>query len=303
MANKSKYISKTSMNDLLEEQKISRGPELLHSFTYGMNAHSSIVPTEVVSWVTTHDLAREGRKCHSRFVLKIPLNGENISCLDGQFFHLTPGNALLIFPYQIHANSPIPADIAPTEFFLVTFNIPNIAGQQFLLPLKNRVISLQEKWPKLLLQVISAYQHPEKVSSAEAVFSLSIVLEEMVYAVSDAEQQTVPQNRLAEICNYIKNNCNSNLDVNTLAEHFSLSPSTLRRLFSQGFSAKITPAHFIENVRIQHAIMELLYSGKTIGEIAISCGYRDAFGFSRAFRRITGISPREYRKEYGAQCK
>ena len=58
MANKSKYISKTSMTDLPAAQQITRGPEQLHSFTYGMNAASSVVPTEVISWITTHDLAR-----------------------------------------------------------------------------------------------------------------------------------------------------------------------------------------------------------------------------------------------------
>jgi AraC-like DNA-binding protein len=210
-------------------------------------------------------------------------------------FELTPGNALLIFPYQLHSNPPIRQNDRSTEFLLVTFCVPHLEGQQYLAPLKNTIIPLKENWFKRILQITRSYQNPDEVSEAEAVFNLAGVLAEMAETFPKQEKTEENMEIFTRICDYIKDNFHNGLNVNILAEHFSLSQTTVRRLFSKNFGKNVTPAHFIENVRMQNAIMRLLYSDDSIAEIAEKCGYSNQFGFSRVFRRATGASPREYR--------
>lgn len=50
-------------------------------------------------------------------------------------------------------------------------------------------------------------------------------------------------------------------------------------------------------VKMNHAAEELLNSSLSIQEIADQLGFTDAFTFSRAFKRIQGRSPREFRKD------
>jgi AraC-like DNA-binding protein len=72
-----------------------------------------------------------------------------------------------------------------------------------------------------------------------------------------------------------------------------------RAAFAQKFK-KITgetPAHYVTKVRIQRA-MDLLRSTDTSLEgIAEKVGYGDSFVFSKAFKRVLGLSPRDFRNQ------
>ena len=298
MAKEDKNISISSINSYLEKSDLIRGSSTVRNSWLGLNARRMIVPADVISWITTHDLSREGQKYHSRYVLKIPLSGVNITCLDGHFLELRPGSALLILPYQVHANLPHSESCQPPEFLLVTFSLPQLEAQQNIAALKNRIIPFKESWFARVLKIIRAYQRPDEISEAEAVFTLAGVLTEMAGCLSETEKQEENPALFAEICDHVRKNFRDDLDVNTLAEHFSLSSTTLRRLFNKNFGGKVTPSHFIESIRIQHAVTQLLYTADPIAKIAAECGYLDQFGFSRAFRRITGISPRKYREQH-----
>ena len=57
----------------------------------------------------------------------------------------------------------------------------------------------------------------------------------------------------------------------------------------------MSPQKFLMKFRITKAA-ELLYNTDlSIGNIAYSCGYIDPLAFSKAFKKIKGISPKEYR--------
>jgi len=71
-----------------------------------------------------------------------------------------------------------------------------------------------------------------------------------------------------------------------------------RAAFAQKFKKVTgdTPAHYLAKVRIQRAMDLLRATSQTLEKIAESVGYNDSFVFSKAFKRIQGISPREYKK-------
>ncbi len=83
-------------------------------------------------------------------------------------------------------------------------------------------------------------------------------------------------------------------NLETLAKTSGLS----RAAFAQRFKrlAGDTPAHYLARVRIQRAMDLLRSTDDNMEKIAERVGYGDPFVFSKVFKRIQGVSPREFRK-------
>jgi transcriptional regulator GlxA family with amidase domain len=85
--------------------------------------------------------------------------------------------------------------------------------------------------------------------------------------------------------------------VPALAERAALSERQVTRLF--GREARTTPARFVERVRVE-AARDLLESGRSsVDAVAERCGFGSAETMRRAFRRVLGIGPGEYRQRFG----
>lgn len=57
-----------------------------------------------------------------------------------------------------------------------------------------------------------------------------------------------------------------------------------------------TPAHYVTRLRVQRAMNLLKGTDTPLIQIAQEVGYADAFAFSKAFKRVEGRSPNEYRR-------
>ena len=77
-----------------------------------------------------------------------------------------------------------------------------------------------------------------------------------------------------------------------------LSPNYLSKLFKDTYG--VSPKQVLTRVRIRNACMFLKEEGISITEAAGRSGYHDPLFFSREFRRLTGLSPTEYRACIGA---
>jgi AraC-like DNA-binding protein len=53
--------------------------------------------------------------------------------------------------------------------------------------------------------------------------------------------------------------------------------------------------------RVEAAAARLVESDRSIGEVADEYGYSSLYFFSRQFRMVQGVSPREFRARYGAR--
>jgi AraC-like DNA-binding protein len=84
--------------------------------------------------------------------------------------------------------------------------------------------------------------------------------------------------------------------LDNLAARFDLSPWHFSRRFraATGFA----PMDYFVRLKVQRACEELSRGSEPIHRIALGLGFEDALYFSRVFRRVCGMAPREYRERF-----
>lgn len=105
--------------------------------------------------------------------------------------------------------------------------------------------------------------------------------------------------RLGRVLSWIDGNSHLPVSTGELAARAAMSERTFLRRFrdATGYS----PVDYLIRTRIRRA-MELLDSPAarlSISEIAYRCGFEDSNYFTRQFRRVTGMPPRDYPASFG----
>ena len=95
---------------------------------------------------------------------------------------------------------------------------------------------------------------------------------------------------------YIRKNFASDIKIEELAKEAHMSASNLFAVFKKQFG--VSPITYVNQYRLSLANEYLLESNAPITEIATMVGFRDALYFSKMFRRMYQLSPKEYRKQH-----
>jgi transcriptional regulator GlxA family with amidase domain len=95
----------------------------------------------------------------------------------------------------------------------------------------------------------------------------------------------------------------SNLEEKISIEHLSSRFSVGRRNFDRRFirATGNTPLEYSQRVKIEAAKKAFENTRKTVNEVMYEVGYSDVKAFREVFRKITGISPLEYRNKYNKE--
>lgn len=94
---------------------------------------------------------------------------------------------------------------------------------------------------------------------------------------------------------YIEFNYTGKMGVQDIADYIGISRSRLYRIFMNTYSK--SPMEIILDYRIRIACQLLKDSNLSISAVAYSVGFEDNLYFSRAFKKIKGVSPREFIKK------
>lgn len=98
---------------------------------------------------------------------------------------------------------------------------------------------------------------------------------------------------------FIEGNFHQKITVDELASMFSLSRRNLERRFKKATAN--TVVEYIQRVKIEAAKMSLESSRENVSEVMYKVGYTDTKAFRTTFKKITGISPVQYRMKYNTQ--
>lgn len=115
-------------------------------------------------------------------------------------------------------------------------------------------------------------------------------------------KQLIQENSLspAQKCAiYIKNNITRKLNLSIIAAALNHSSSSLSRQFKQEY--QITVSAYINQQKIQAAQYMLRNTSITVSEIAYTLAFNNPNYFMKLFKKIVGVTAKEYRKNYA--CK
>ena len=107
---------------------------------------------------------------------------------------------------------------------------------------------------------------------------------------------------VSRIDRYVNDNLASEeLSVDSVCRHFLISRSTLYTLSKNAFGMGISDR--IRYLRIERAKRMLTGKNRTIAEISRECGFNEPNYFTKTFKRITGILPKDYAQSVSRENK
>ena len=99
---------------------------------------------------------------------------------------------------------------------------------------------------------------------------------------------------------YIENNINEKISVEDLSSKFAIGRRNFDRRFIKATGN--TPIEYAQRVKIESAKKALESTRKTINEVMYDVGYADVKAFREVFRKLTGLSPLEYKSKYNREA-
>ncbi|HEV8508273.1 MAG TPA: helix-turn-helix domain-containing protein [Chitinophagaceae bacterium] len=97
---------------------------------------------------------------------------------------------------------------------------------------------------------------------------------------------------------FIENNPTETIAVDSICNKFSVGRRTFERRFRKCTGNSI--AEYIQRVKVEFAKKHLETTRKTVNEIIYATGYNDLDAFRKVFKKLTDLSPIEYRKKYSS---
>jgi transcriptional regulator GlxA family with amidase domain len=108
--------------------------------------------------------------------------------------------------------------------------------------------------------------------------------------------QAQGDHRMGALMDWLLAHLDGELTSERMAEQVAMSARHFRRVFADTFG--MTPARFVEKLRLEQACLRLTQSRASIERIASGLGFNSADAFRRAFRARYGATPNEYRERF-----
>lgn len=105
----------------------------------------------------------------------------------------------------------------------------------------------------------------------------------------------LPKHKLQRVTKYIIDHLAEDLLLGAMAQEVGMSRYHFARLFKQ--STGLSPYQYVIHCRIERAKMLLLQSKLKISEVASIVGFADQSQFTRHFKRLLGVTPKELRRK------
>lgn len=240
-----------------------------------------------------------GPAVRNYYMLHFILKGQGHYYLNNKHYKLNENQCFLTEPGTVTLYKAEPTN--PWTYTWICFNgdyVPHLLKQSNL-NTDNPIINLSCN--QTIYEIIKEMLSYHQLTPANECYlqsKLYLIFAKLHEALQSVYNKVELNNNfyVTKAIEYIEKNTFTNLSVNDIARYLNISRSHLYALFKQELNT--SPQQFLTNAKIANA-HELLSKTKIpIYSVALSCGYKNAFAFSRAFKQVTNISPREYRQHY-----
>lgn len=212
---------------------------------------------------------------------------------DTASYEIHPGEYVIIPPTP-HQHGTRPGSCS---FFWLHFFVDpkNVAARTLSLPVTGRLSHLS-RFSVLFSQFYDIYQHDTDTYTVD-LFATGLLLEIHRQLQEQTSSSDASGYRLYQkILEYIEWNSGYRISVEQIARYLDYHPKYISTVFHRYHDD--TLKHYLMKCVMDHAKAELAYSGQSITDLAEHMGFHDVHHFSSSFRRVVGVSPRQYRNSF-----
>jgi transcriptional regulator GlxA family with amidase domain len=152
----------------------------------------------------------------------------------------------------------------------------------------------------LLLHLIEKHAGREIAVRASKAFSIDIDRDSQSAFIIFEGQKDHEDEAVLDAQRFIEEHFEETIRVDDLADRAALSRRTLERRFKKATANTIT--EYVQRVKVEAAKKQLETTRRNVGEVMFDVGYTDSKSFRNLFRRITGLTPLEYRNKYNREA-
>ena len=150
----------------------------------------------------------------------------------------------------------------------------------------------------LLLYLVEKYTSREMAIIASKFFVLDMDLQSQLPFTMFKGQKNHDDEYVLRAQDFIEQHYQERITVDDLAGRFAIGRRTFERRFKKATSN--TVIEYIQRVKIEAAKTALEKARKTVNEVIYDVGYSDTKAFRDLFRKVTGLTPMEYRSKFTA---
>jgi AraC-like DNA-binding protein len=215
-----------------------------------------------------------------------------------------PGDLFLLRPRDSYRL--VSADDTGVSGYTVALAMPHWSAFSSLVGISPRWLNASDpvrlSFDVLDSRVIDSYERAVRRFRSDPsmlhIVEFWVVMAPVLFAPSEVDRREAPQ-WLASSLEAMLDERNLAGGVPRLVELARVTPSYLSRAMRRFVG--MTPSEVVLDLRLQHAAELLTTTTEGIGPIAARCGFVTASYFSLAFKKSSGMSPREYRRHHVAR--
>lgn len=102
--------------------------------------------------------------------------------------------------------------------------------------------------------------------------------------------------RIDKVCRFVNDRINEELTQREIAAMIRMKPTSFSRLFKRAMGK--TFIEYVHELRVANACRSLIESDDSITDVCFRSGFNNVSNFNRVFRRLVGVSPRAYRRQF-----
>jgi AraC-like DNA-binding protein len=254
---------------------------------------------------------------HPELELHYLIRGEGVRFIGDNISNFSQGEIVLLgenLPHKWHCREEVSGDNPDygVEAIVLHFS-PNCMGSDMLLLPEARLLPLLfEKAKKgmviidetrdKLIPLIEAASKAENLDRLIALLSILKILSETKDYYQITREQSFYQSdkyeteRLNVVCSYTMANYSQPITLEHIAAITNLTTTSFCRYFK--LMTNKTYYDFLTEIRISHACRFLIEDKMSIDQIADKCGFYNISNFYRQFKKVMGVTPLTYKREY-----
>ncbi len=264
--------------------------------------------------VRTYDFSMPTRHFHNEYEIYYLVEGERYYFINNQTYHIHKGCLVLIDKYCLHKTSQVQGTGAHERYLIELKDKPfsnflNSIGELSLEDFFKKYNGVVELSPSEQLKMEDLFQCIESEIKDKKEGYQTLIwskVAEILICTQRLQSLSSPANNNAlmpasaihkqinVISNYISEHYRDDISLDSISNRFFISKSYLSRKYKEITGLSIS--EHINIQRIKYSADLLSHSSDSITVVAAMSGYNSITYFEKTFKRYTGLSPRQYRK-------